>query len=160
MGFCVPYAFTGDWMFSLVSAFAAVIPDGVEMALGFSFTEHYVPWGKVQRGGIFKHRGILHNPIFWTLVCLFFYGAILSLIPDEYKGICASLLLAVVVGIFLHLAGDVMTMSGVPLNLTGSKRMSLGLFRTGSLCEVAFVVLFILLAFGEWIYYFMVQSYK
>ena len=54
---------------------------------------------------------------------------------EQHYGTRSRLLYEMDRGMTLHLAGDAMTPSGVPISLSGRKRLALGLFRTGGAFE-------------------------
>jgi len=108
-----------DMPFGVVaSAFGGVFPDWIE---------------RVGRLRVLRHRGLSHSLILWLCVCS---GLIVFLSTVPHARWFAS-------GVLLHLAEDVLTMTGVPL-LLERKRIALRLIRTGGPSEALFLVLFVL----------------
>jgi hypothetical protein len=129
VGFAIPFMFTRNYLFSFLSAIFSILPDLVE-----------------GNRMVLKHRGISHNPFLWLAVCLSAYafalfGPVESMLhldpatplPFVPRLLLSWAVLAAASGVFLHLACDSLTMTGVPLY--GNRRFALKLFRTGSPVE-------------------------
>ncbi|MEM9410507.1 MAG: metal-dependent hydrolase [Planctomycetota bacterium] len=84
---------------------------------------------------VFKHRGLLHSPLM-----PFGLFTVAELVGSTALGWIA-------LGYLIHLAGDFLTVKGIPLLSPFSKRkVSLNLFRTGAIMEFAFSSAFLIYA--------------
>jgi len=120
-------------VFSLVAVgVGSILPDWIETA---------------GRTRILKHRGISHAAWFWTLVFLFWWECLQKgIVSLSYAGVqqIAFYTRFLVVGIFLHLLEDALTITGIPVAPFRPERLALRLFATGSRGEAVFVLLVVL----------------
>ena len=89
----------------------------------------------LRRFRILPHRTLSHSILLWVLVFMAFRlgtGTMVQLIP--YFFFPANAVQGFFVGVFSHLLGDALTMTGVPV-LFNRPRLALKLFRTGSSTE-------------------------
>ncbi len=85
---------------------------------------------------VFGHRGITHS-LFAT--CLIAYAIYALSVSQNIPLLKDIILLPLMIGYLSHLLGDLLTPAGVPLFWPYRKNFSIGLFKTDSWLETAFV---------------------
>jgi len=80
---------------------------------------------------ILRHRGLSHSVLLWSFLCSALMAFFPALLWMRYFTL----------GVFLHLAEDSLTMTGVPVFL--KRRIAFRLVRTGGLSELLFVLAFV-----------------
>ena len=117
-------------LLSLVAvAVGSILPDWIETV------------GKVR---ILKHRGISHAAWFWTILGLVWWMCVQKgIVSLSYAGVQQIAFYArfLIIGIFLHLLEDALTITGIPVAPFRHERLALRLFATGSRGEAVFVAL-------------------
>ena len=127
----VAYRFLGakDLLSLVAVGVGSVLPDWIETV------------GKTR---ILKHRGISHAAWFWTMLGLVWWvcvqKGIVSLSYAEVQQIAAEARF-LIIGIFLHLLEDALTITGISVAPFRHERLALRLFATGSRGEAVFVAL-------------------
>lgn len=131
----IAYRFFGarDLLSLVAVGVGSVLPDWIETI------------GKIR---IVEHRGISHAAWFWTMVGFLWWmcvqKGIIRLSFEQIQQI-SFYMRFLIEGIFLHLAEDALTMTGIPLAPLRPERFALRLFATGSRKEAVFVALVALL---------------
>ena len=130
----IAYRFLGakDLLSLVAVGVGSILPDWIETV------------GKIR---ILKHRGISHAAWFWTLVFLSWWVSVQKgIVPLSYAEVQQIAFYArfLIIGIFMHLAEDALTMTGIPIAPFRPERLALRLFATGSRGEAVFVLLVVL----------------
>lgn len=133
--FAICYTLTGSPIQGLIASASSTLPDAIEFGPGILIFR--------------KHRGTSHNPLFWllTLPVLFFFlkkmiPEVTTVLPGGYFPEPETFFWAITAGVFLHLAADSFSGSGIPL--WGKKKIALKLYRTFSHSE--FIVVFFVIS--------------
>ncbi|RLB07223.1 MAG: hypothetical protein DRG27_06670 [Deltaproteobacteria bacterium] len=118
----VAYRFLGvkDPFYLSAVGLGSILPDKIE---------------KIEGIRIFKHRGISHALWFWAILSFAWWVCI-----QKKTSLPLFYIKFLLMGVFLHLAEDALTIIGIPLFPFVSKRFALRLFKTGSKIENLFVI--------------------
>ena len=137
---CHRFMGMNDPILFAVTGFGAVFPDWMEYIGGKR---------------LLKHRGISHNPYMWILILWIIMGikCVCERVPSLYVwgydiDIVWPYFKWFMVGVFMHLAEDSLTMTGIPLTpFFREKRLAFRLFATGSWKEAVLLVAVVVFCF-------------
>ena len=109
-------------------------------------------------GEMFEHRGILHAPLFWSLV----FGLIFCFVsPLITVALAAELfnyaMIGLIIGIAGHLLADMLNPTGIPIFMPFfNKKFRFARIRTGSQEESVFFIIAILMLIASFVGAFVI----
>ena len=109
-------------------------------------------------GEMFEHRGILHAPLFWTLIFGLIFSCVLPLIVVPLAAeLFTYAMIGLTVGIGGHLLADMLNPTGIPLFMPFvNKQFRFARIRTGSSSESVFLIFAVLCLFASLIGAFII----
>ena len=123
------YAVTGGYFPTLMAMLGSILPDLLEI-------------------GIVRHRTVTHWPAPWIILAVVSYGAC-----RFSPGVWLYLFFFIVIGAFLHLGEDYLSVTGIPFRSPGGPRRGAGFYVTGTMGEavlaMSVVGIFLLIAWAR-----------